>query len=206
MGARVYISKLGRFMQIDPVEGGTENNYVYPQDPVKCLATSGSGSYNYTYTIGEGDENAAFALMEDFKNNINLYFPLTALPNGSYKNNPALSGPIAIGGVYSLSMPGQNIGDIKITRTGNDCGSYFTTVALPGHIEGTGATISFEAYSSNNNFKLRVIGNTPDAGWMKSWAFSWNVRKIYNASKRTASRIGWDKLATNMRENIKRIF
>lgn len=34
MGARVYIPELGRFLQVDPVEGGTANNYVYVTDPV----------------------------------------------------------------------------------------------------------------------------------------------------------------------------
>lgn len=34
MGARVYLPILGRFLQVDPVEGGTDNNYVYANDPV----------------------------------------------------------------------------------------------------------------------------------------------------------------------------
>lgn len=34
MGTRVHIAELGRFLQVDPVEGGTNNNYVYANDPV----------------------------------------------------------------------------------------------------------------------------------------------------------------------------
>jgi RHS repeat-associated protein len=34
MGARVYLPGIGRFASVDPVDGGTENRYVYPGDPV----------------------------------------------------------------------------------------------------------------------------------------------------------------------------
>jgi len=51
MGARVYIPVLGRFLSVDSVQGGTENNYVYPLDPVNDSDIAGTFSWKATIKV-----------------------------------------------------------------------------------------------------------------------------------------------------------
>jgi RHS repeat-associated protein len=68
MGSRVYIPGLGRFLQMDPIEGGGANAYSYPTDPVNDFDLDGNNWFRNNWktiakvgiAVGAGVAGAAF--------------------------------------------------------------------------------------------------------------------------------------------------
>jgi RHS repeat-associated protein len=52
MGVRLYNPATGRFLSVDPVNGGNENVYTYPNDPINKIDSTGKYSTTYRKAYG----------------------------------------------------------------------------------------------------------------------------------------------------------
>ncbi len=73
----MYLPTLGRFLQVDPVEGGTPNNYVYPADPVNDFDLNGMMSM---LGHSSGFDQASYNAAQSFCGGWQLI--LCAIPGG----------------------------------------------------------------------------------------------------------------------------
>ena len=94
MGARVYFSTLGRFAQIDPIEGGTPNSYVYVLDSVN------GNDYSGMFSIG-----SILGFIAPFFNpSISKKMPATPIKSSGDRAMAAVGSLVVCGGLCAGSL------------------------------------------------------------------------------------------------------
>lgn len=180
MGARTYLPVLGRFLQTDPVSGGSANNYDYANaDPVNGLdldgrdARSGGMDINrglYINPYGDGvaggegiTPGQVSALLHEC---FNCYFKIDGAPKDFPTQDQTM--------MLKIHMPGHDAQvPTRVTGIVDNPGdfSFQLDVSDPSPGMGTGS-VRFHFYSLNDSLRLGVeahINGLLNMNFLNSW-------------------------------------